>query len=554
MHLKNTTLTITLFFLCWYTASSQNTFSVHDYYPIADQNEWRYTAPEGWKDGDYVSKIVAIPKGFLSLFDSIQNEDGKGLFQIAKNAKTFRHYDATKASKLLSVGENGILYHGETFSSDGSIAVFEKPIHWFAPIETVGDTLNAERNYIRFFKDGRKQKGIFSITQQISRTEDVIVPSGNYKDCLRIEFDTYWDLGRGTEAKSINVYHHAKNVGVVKASARFIILKNGNEIINRLVAPDLKSYKIQEDSNDVILPIIERIKMATVVVKDIKTTKKLYTGWLDYKLADEGKISKEMANGWGTPKMNEKPFALLQPKSGDDVYLRVVEGTVPKDYKAMTTYGWNAIELIVENPDEVYEKLSKSPFVHIGGPENLGDGLSSIRAVQFKGPSGEVFYFTADMGHNEESTLLKARSAIDRPFIMVAAGPDARVMTDFYVNIFNAKEAFFMETPIPLIASAQNLTKDYKFALGLVRLGAFSNSIEIDGYSENAKLRGTEEGELPPGVSMASFTVSNLDLIDSSLFINSPIILPGLGYDGNRMVIVKGPAGEFIELIEEKKN
>ena len=243
MHFKNTTLTIALFFLFWCTASSQKEFSIHDYYPIADQNEWRYTAPEGWKDGDYVSKIVAIPSGFPSLFDSIRGEDGKDLFQIAKNAKTFRHYDATKASKLLSVDAAGITYHGETFASDGSIAVFDKPFLWFS-YKKENRLIKLERRYIRYFVDGSQQKGVFTIQQEITKKEDVEVPAGIFKDCLRVEFDTYWDLGKGMEAKSENLYHHAKNLGVVKASARFIILKNGVEIINRLVEPDLKSYQL----------------------------------------------------------------------------------------------------------------------------------------------------------------------------------------------------------------------------------------------------------------------------------------------------------------------
>lgn len=253
--------------------------------------------------------------------------------------------------------------------------------------------------------------------------------------------------------------------------------------------------------------------------------------------------------------MAGKPYVLFQPESGDDVYLRAIQGTIPKDYKAMTTYGWNAIEIIVENPDTIYNKLINSPFVHVGGPENLGDdGLSSIRAVQFKGPSEEIFYFTTDTGDSSKSTLLTARSYIDRPFIMVVAGPNARALTDFYVSTFDAIEAFFIETPIDLIASAQKLPEDYKFPLGLVRLGAFSNAIEIDGYSEAARPRPTPVGELPPGVSITSFTVNNLDLIDSKLFIAPPIRQTGLGYEGNRTATIVGPAGELIELIEEKKD
>ncbi|WP_350284605.1 hypothetical protein [uncultured Croceitalea sp.] len=244
MILRKVGILIILFLLTHLSIMSQEFFLMEDYYPIAAKNEWRYQAPEGWKDGDYISKIVVVSNRFVPLFSEFEDETGESLFQLIEDDCTFRHFDATKASKLLSVNEKGIFYHGETFSSDGSIAVFEKPIHWFSRIGKIGDTLNVKRNYIRYYRGGTQQNGVFTLTQEITRKEDVSVPAGIFKDCLRIEFDTYWDLGEGMEAKSINVYHHSKDVGVVKASARFVVLKNGVEIINRLVEPDLKSYRL----------------------------------------------------------------------------------------------------------------------------------------------------------------------------------------------------------------------------------------------------------------------------------------------------------------------
>jgi len=227
------------------------------------------------------------------------------------------------------------------------------------------------------------------------------------------------------------------------------------------------------------LPNIKRIKIATVGTQDVDVSKNLYAEWLDYSVVEEGLVSEELANHWGTPASAGKPYAVMQGKSGDDVYLRVIEVTTPENYRAMTTYGWNAIELIVEDPDAIHQKLLDSPFEHVGGPANLGGG-SSIRAVQFKGPSEELFYFTTDTGDRSKSSLLTPRVDIDRPFIMVVAGPDPRALTDFYVSNFGGKEAFFIQTPINIISTAQQLPADHLFTMGFVRLGDFSNSIEID--------------------------------------------------------------------------
>ncbi len=314
-------------------------------------------------------------------------------------------------------------------------------------------------------------------------------------------------------------------------------------------------FSAKEPSKDslALKPHIQRIKIATVVTENLDFSKELYREWLDHLVVDEGTVSVAMANSWGTLKMAGRPYAMLRSKSGDDVYLRLIEGNIPKNYQAMTTYGWNAIEIIVESPDAVYEKLIKSPFEHIGGPENLGGGLSTIRAVQFKGPSEEVFYFTTDTGDRSKSTLLTPRAPIDRPFIMVLAGDDVSAITNFYVTTFKAENAFFIKTPIPLIASAQNLPSTHEFSLGLLRLSAFSNSIEVDGYPPTAGPRPTLEGTLPAGVSITSFTITNLDLIDSKLFVSPPRRFSGIGYEGNRAVTIVGRAGELIELIEESE-
>jgi len=299
-------------------------------------------------------------------------------------------------------------------------------------------------------------------------------------------------------------------------------------------------------------PLMERIKIATVGASDVSRTAQLYTRYLGYDVVESGTVSAALAASWGAPAVADRAYALLQGESGDDVFLRVIEVPVPADYRAMTTWGWNAIEMIVEDPDAMHERLQDSAFSHVGGPAYLGGGSSSIRAVQYTGLAQELFYFTTETGDRAASTLLTPRASVDRPFIMVVAGPDARQLTDFYVEQFGAREAFFVDSPIEIIASAQGMPADHAYPLALVRLGAFSNSIEIDGYPPGTGPRPVPAGELPPGVAMASFTVRNLDELDTSLFIGAPIRPGGKAYGDHRTVTVVGPAGELIELIEER--
>ncbi len=297
-----------------------------------------------------------------------------------------------------------------------------------------------------------------------------------------------------------------------------------------------------------VTPLITRIKMATIAAPDVNLIEKLYTEWLGYKVVEKSKVSEAMAKSWGAPKVAGRPFVMMSSAGTPDVYIRAVQIDAVPGYKAMTTHGWNSIEIIVEDPDKVFEKLSKSPFKHVGGPKNLNPPYDSIRATQFVGPAEETLYFTAEKGDISKSPLPAAKSFIDRPFIMVLAGPDAGVLNQFYMDTFLLRGGAPYPTTIDIIAKAQGLPADQKFMLGLVRMAEKGNNMEIDGYPASAKARPKAEGQLPPGVSMTSFNVNSLDGLKVK-FIQPPAKL----YGEKRSATFIGPAGELTELIEEPR-
>jgi hypothetical protein len=295
-------------------------------------------------------------------------------------------------------------------------------------------------------------------------------------------------------------------------------------------------------------PLLTRVRMATIGTADLDGSTDLYARKLAYRSVESGRISAAQAAGWDAPAMAGRRYSLLQGDAGGDVYLRLVEISPAPGYRAMTTSGWNATEMLVSDPDAVHTRLQNSAFTHIGGPAFLGVS-DTIRAVQYRGPAQEVFYFTADNGPEEGSLLARAQSAVDRVFIMVLAGGDAQVISDFYQRLFRLPQIMASETPIALIARAQGLPETHSYTLKLLSLGAFSNYIEIDGYP-SAPPRIHAPGELPPGIALASFEVTDLGAIPAAVLIDAPRVDPGRAYAGARTATLRGPAGELVELIE----
>ncbi len=298
---------------------------------------------------------------------------------------------------------------------------------------------------------------------------------------------------------------------------------------------------------------IARIRMGTIGCRDLASTEDWYGNWIGYSVIERGEISAALAGSWGTPNMAGRAYILMQPESGADVFIRAVETDGVDGYRAMTTYGWNSFEIIIEDVYALNERLLKSPFEIIGGPEPIFPD-STIHAMQVIGPSEEVLYLTQETDP-EATRLPNPGSFIDRQFIMVLACPDIAAVVDFYGSRFGVPgrvgtgDGF----SIGIIARAQGLAEDYKFQMGGLRLADHGNSIEVDGYPDSASLRPQAEGQLPPGNALCSFSVNNLDELDID-YLSSPVNDSSIAYAGNRSATFVGPAGELVELIEEQRN
>jgi hypothetical protein len=296
-------------------------------------------------------------------------------------------------------------------------------------------------------------------------------------------------------------------------------------------------------------PRLARIRIATIAASDLAGVETFYTKWLDYSVTKRGSVTQALAASWGAPASAGRPYLMMQPASGVDVYIRAVGIDPMPGYRPLTTFGWNAVELIVDDVYKLHERLEASPFEIIGEPHSLGGQFASIHAMQMAGPGSEIVYLTCETGERRESTLPIPQSFVDRPFIMVLAGPDIEALEEFYGSRFGLPKIPQFRMPLPRIARAQGLPDDHRFALGLLRCAERGNSIELDQYSERAGPRPRARGELPPGVAMTSFSVASLDGLDVR-FLAQPARL----YGSRRAATFLGPAGELTELIEEARS
>lgn len=296
--------------------------------------------------------------------------------------------------------------------------------------------------------------------------------------------------------------------------------------------------------------MLQLILMITIGVPNPGLMGQAYSHWLNYKVVDRGEVSTRLATVWGAPAMAHQEYVTLQPASGAKIYLRFVRVDPVPGYVPMRTTGWNAIESFVQNPDGLARRLSAvgSPFKIEGQPRPLGPN-SLIRAMQVRGPGQEILYLTHVP--NAAGQPPHATTYVDRPFVMVVGGTNLDAMRQFYHDLGATTDDRTMQARITVLNKAFGLDINTTHPITMARVSP-QYSIEIDGYPAQAKARATSPNELPPGIAMVSFKVDSLAHLKLRPAA-APRAVPQFPYQGRRVAVIRGPAGELVELVGQAK-
>jgi hypothetical protein len=287
--------------------------------------------------------------------------------------------------------------------------------------------------------------------------------------------------------------------------------------------------------------MLKTILIITISVLNLASVESAYEEYFAYAVAERGVVSAELGAAWNAPAMAGKPYVLMQPDNGAEVYIRFIENEAVEGYAPLITTGWNATELLVQDPDALAVTLEDSPFTVTGAPADLWDAPDAPRAMQALGPGNEVLYLTRN---NDFTTT----TAVDRVFIMVLGGPSLDALSDFYADRLGLGLGDPLELPVPFMAEAQGVAADTLYPL---RVAVISRDylLELDQYPAAVGARPLNPGHLPPGTAMVSFEVANLDALDVD-WRATPAAIDAFPYNGRRTGVTQGPAGEWLELIE----
>ena len=218
-----------------------------------------------------------------------------------------------------------------------------------------------------------------------------------------------------------------------------------------------------------------------------------YRDDLDYHVVERGAISADLATGWGASLLTGRRYVILQPSSNEPVYLRFIEDVSATMLEPMKTEGWNAVEILVKDPDALAQALDRSEHFRVVGAR------------------------------------------------------DHSALSDFYQTTLGMPVTAPVPYRIGILSKAYNLPVETRHELSIAQLSE-RFLIEMDRYPGAASARYTVPGSLPSGIAMVTFEVEEWQ--QGLPYVAGSARQSAFPYLGRRAGVLIGTAGEYIELVE----
>ena len=284
-----------------------------------------------------------------------------------------------------------------------------------------------------------------------------------------------------------------------------------------------------------------------VTVPDLESALKDYRDVLGMRLVGRGVLGDALAAAWGCPGTAGCGLAILQPASGADCYIRLIEQPMRADFKPTTTYGWAAYEFTVQDVFGWPERLKASGFDIVGPPKEL-EGLPFFVPMQALGPGREMIYLNEVRENTPSSDLPRAASLTDHIFIVILAASDRNATLEWYKEKLHLTQGDTYTLEYRMINQAFNKPAGTLSALTMVQNDRLP-IIEVDDYPAEATPRPKHNGMLPPGNALVTLVVESLGAVAVD-WITPPQARKGTLYQGRRSATTTGLSGELLELIE----
>jgi hypothetical protein len=230
------------------------------------------------------------------------------------------------------------------------------------------------------------------------------------------------------------------------------------------------------------LPVMSNVSQpgpvicCVLITADLNACVDAYCDWLFQTVTSRFTLDGASARAIGYPELAGTTAASLANRRGRE-WLLMLEASSATPRNPLSTHGWLAQEILVEDVDSLVKSLADSPFTVLRPPADL-DVSDRIRASQVRGPAGEILYLTQVKGPVPPFELPHCEAAVDHLFIPVLSTPDRDASLGDYAAL-GANEGMRFDTRISVVNQELGLPLEQRHPVATLQLRGPA-LIEID--------------------------------------------------------------------------
>ncbi len=305
--------------------------------------------------------------------------------------------------------------------------------------------------------------------------------------------------------------------------------------------------------------MIQQVVMQTVSLQGFDAGVSALRDELGFEIRSRGLVDAGLARLWGAALSEHSRFAVLSAPGVSRGFIRLVEG--PEDDETGTFHkrGLFNAELLTRDVESLFARLSRSSRFKVVSELNTYDlsgagGGAVSRSFATRGPGGAGFFFTQYLKVPPPRTLPVCETLVGPMFnAAISIDEQPRVET-FYEKVLGMRLRLKGRLTQPTVNRIIGLPDDWGFMM-LVYKGEGDGLIEVDIHEHEVPADPPVGSDrLRPGNSMLTAETGDLDAVlrraAESGFTGTPAeAIAAFPYEGRRAAVLRGPAGERIELL-----
>jgi catechol 2,3-dioxygenase-like lactoylglutathione lyase family enzyme len=306
--------------------------------------------------------------------------------------------------------------------------------------------------------------------------------------------------------------------------------------------------------------VIQQVLMQTVVLREFAQGVRALQGDLGFESRAEGPMPEELGRALGISTRAHPRFAVLGAPGVARGFIRLVEGPSDDLTGSFHKRGLFNAELLTRDVEALHDRLKTSTAFRLVSELNTYDlsgagGGAISRSFATRGPGGAGFFFTQYLKVPPPRVLPVCETLVG-PMFNAAVSIDEQVRVEaFYETVLGLTRRLAGRLTQPPVNRIIGLPDDWGFMM-LVYKGEGDGLIEVDIHEHEVPAEPAQpHDQLRPGNSMITLEARDLDDIlrraaEAGFPGTDPQPVASWPYQGRRAAVLRGPAGERVEMVD----